>query len=69
MLLGSLTDIPSLVISGAQDQIAPLSEGRALSEAMFGEYQEWKGTAHGLPITQKDKLNSTLEKFFFAHAL
>ena len=69
MLLGSLTDIPSLVISGAQDRIAPPTEGRALSEAISGEYQEWKGTAHGLPITQKDKLNSTLEKFFIAHAL
>ena len=63
-LLGSLTDIPSLVISGTQDRIAPPSEGRALSEAIFGEYQEWKGTAHGLPITQKDKLNSTYYRLF-----
>lgn len=66
-LLGSLAHIPSLVISGAQDRMAPPSEGRALAEAISGEYQEWGGTAHGLPITQKDQLNSTLEKFFIAH--
>ncbi len=57
--LSTLGAIPSLVISGSEDRIAPPSEGRALAEALKTELIVLEG-GHALVVFQADTINEHL---------
>lgn len=60
--ISSLSSIPTLVVSGAHDPIAPPSLGRQISERISGsEFVELSDAAHGVPITHRDWLNDKLD--------
>ena len=59
--LSELSDIPTLVVSGAHDMIAPPQSGRVIAAGIRGsQYVEFADAAHGLPIQYQDRLNSLL---------
>lgn len=57
--------VPTLIIHGDSDQIAPLDMcGRRTAQAISGsELRVYEGAWHGLPFTHKDRLNDDLLAF------
>ncbi len=67
--LGRLKEIPTLVISAAQDKIATCASGMALAAAVPGsKYVEYADAAHGLPIQMPEKIKYELRKWFSSQA-
>jgi pimeloyl-ACP methyl ester carboxylesterase len=63
--LGRLGGIPALVISAAEDPIAPPRFGRRLAKAIGGtHYQELQGASHGVTIEAPHRVNPLLRAFF-----
>lgn len=61
--LDRLSVIPTLVMSGAHDPIAPPVFGRALAAAIRGaHYIEFDDAAHGLPIQHAGRVNALLRE-------
>lgn len=65
--LSTLAAIPTLVLSAAEDRVAPPPFGRALAAAIPGsQYVEWPGAGHGVTIQCADGINETLARHFTA---
>lgn len=65
--LGELAGIPSLVVTGDEDMIAPPWAGKQLAEAIPGaRLVEFHDSAHGLPIHRASEVNSLLMEHFRA---
>lgn len=63
--LSQLAGIPTLVLSGAHDPIAPPRYGRALAAAIPGaRFVEFGDAAHGLPIQHAARVNTLLREHF-----
>lgn len=63
--LAALEGIPTLVVSAAQDRIAPPALGRALASGLPGAtYHELAGAAHGMPIQHAADVNAMLRTHF-----
>ena len=61
--LSALASIPSLVVSGRHDPIAPPRTGRALAAAIgTARYIEFEQASHGLPIQCATEVNALLIK-------
>lgn len=61
--LGELSDIETLVLSGAEDLVAPPEQGRALAEAIPGAtYVELDEAGHALPIRRAAAVNAVLRE-------
>ncbi len=59
--LDRLSDLPTLVVSAAEDRVAPPAQGRALSSAIRGSrYVEVENAAHGVVIQKADAINALL---------
>lgn len=59
--MGELAGKPTLVISAAQDPLAPPRLGRALADAVPGaRYVEFEGAAHGVTVTHAAEVNALL---------
>jgi pimeloyl-ACP methyl ester carboxylesterase len=59
--LHELRGLPALVISAADDPIAPPCAGRAIAAALPGaRYVEIPNASHGVPIHQADRVNALL---------
>lgn len=59
--LGELAGLPTLVVSGCHDPIAPPCAGQALRDGIPGSrYVEMADASHGLPITHADRVNMLL---------
>lgn len=59
--LGELTGIPTLVVSGYYDPIAPPRSGQVLRDGIPGaRYVEMADASHGLPITHAARVNALL---------
>lgn len=59
--LGELAGVPTLVLSGARDLIAPPTLGRQLAAGIPGaRYEEFADAAHGLPIQFPERTNDLL---------
>lgn len=65
--LGELAGVPTLVLSGKHDLIAPPKLGRQLAEGIPGaRYEEFADAAHGLPIQFPERTNDLLRGHFAA---
>lgn len=65
--LGSLSGLPTLVVSATHDRIAPPSAGRALAAGIPGaRYVEIADAGHGVPIQCADRINALLLEHFAA---
>ena len=63
--LARLASIPTLVISAAEDRIAPPATGRALAAAIPGsKYLEIVAAGHGVPIYRAAEVNEILAEHF-----
>lgn len=63
--LDALRSIPTLVVSGTHDRIAPPASGRALAGAIPGaRYVEYDDAGHGLPIQHAERVNQLLREHF-----
>ena len=63
--ISGLSSIPTLVVSGTHDPIAPPSLGRQVSERISeSQFVELPDAAHGVPITHRDWLNDKLDQHF-----
>ena len=63
--LGTLGDIPTLVVSATQDPIAPPTLGSALAEEIPGSrYVEISGASHGVTVTHAADVNRLLVEHF-----
>jgi pimeloyl-ACP methyl ester carboxylesterase len=59
--LGELAGVPTLVVNGAHDPIAPPRAGRALAAGIPGSrYVEQPDASHGMPIHQPGLVNALL---------
>lgn len=59
--LGELRDVPTLVVSGAHDPIAPPRAGQLLADKITGaRYVEYADASHGLPIQWAERVNALL---------
>lgn len=58
-------DVPTLIIHGDDDQIVPIDNTarRANTLVKSSELKVYKGGSHGLPSTEKDKINQDLLAF------
>jgi non-heme chloroperoxidase len=58
-------DVPTLIIHGSDDQIVPLADSALLSSKIVknAELKVYEGAPHGLPSTEKDRLNADLLTF------
>lgn len=62
--LGELAGIPTLVVSGAHDRIAPPGFGRKLAAAISGaQFEEMPDASHGLIVHRPDRINARLRDF------
>lgn len=62
--LAKLAGIPTLVVSAAQDRIAPPVYGRRLAAAIQGaRYEEIPDAAHGVPLARPEVVNRLLRDF------
>jgi pimeloyl-ACP methyl ester carboxylesterase len=67
--LAKLAAVPTLVVSGALDRIAPPAFGRELAAAIPGaRFLEVAGAAHSLPIHQAPAVNALLTEHFGSSA-
>lgn len=67
--LRELAGVPTLVVSAAEDRIAPPVLGRALAERIPGAiYKEIPGAAHGVPLTRAEIINRLLLEFVKARS-
>ncbi|MBK7975935.1 MAG: alpha/beta fold hydrolase [Deltaproteobacteria bacterium] len=65
--LRELASIPTLVLSGELDRIAPPVSGRALAAAIPGaRYVELAGAGHAAPIHRAGEINALLAEHFAA---
>lgn len=64
--LPQINHIPSLIISGKFDVVAPPTEGERLAAALDGAFECWDDAAHGLPITHKERTNARLLEHLLA---
>lgn len=65
--LGELAQIPTLVVSAADDRVAPPANGRALAGAIPGaRYVELSDSGHGVTIHRADEINALLAAHFAA---
>jgi pimeloyl-ACP methyl ester carboxylesterase len=65
--LGELAHLPTLVVSGAHDLIAPPPLGRAIAAGIPGaRYHELVDAAHGAPITHAASVNALLREHLAA---
>ncbi len=63
--LGELAGVPTLVMSGAHDLIAPPKLGKQLAGGIPGaRYEEFADAAHGLPIQFPERTNALLRDHF-----
>lgn len=63
--LAELAGLPTLVVSGTHDPIAPPALGRALAAGIPGaRYVEYPDGSHGLPIQLAARLNGLLASHF-----
>lgn len=61
--LGELAGVPTLVVSGAHDVVAPPAQGRALAAAIPGaRLVVFEDAAHGLPLTRIERTNALLRE-------
>ena len=61
--LGRLTGVPTLVVSGRHDPIAPPVFGRAIAAGIGGSrYVEFEDASHALVIQSRDRLNALLRE-------
>ena len=61
--LGELVNLPALVVSAEFDRIAPPASGRAIAAGLKGgRYVEVAGAAHGIPLTDPDRINVLLNE-------
>ena len=59
--LHQLSGIPTLVISGEKDGLAPSSSGRAIAAGIPGSrYVEIPGASHALPILEAERCGALL---------
>lgn len=58
--LASLAGLPTLVLSGTHDRLAPGAYGRALAAAIPGAIYREADAAHGLPLTRPQEINDLL---------
>lgn len=66
--LGELARIPTLVVAGAEDRIAPPELGRALAAGIpDARYHELAAAAHALTIHRADELNAPLSEHLASH--
>jgi pimeloyl-ACP methyl ester carboxylesterase len=66
-ILNQLANVPTLVVSGAHDPIAPPRLGRALADGIPGAaFVEFAEAGHALPIQCADRLNALLLGHFSA---
>lgn len=58
-------DVPTLIIHGDDDQIVPIEASAMLSSKIVknARLKVYKGGAHGIPSTEKDRINSDLLEF------
>ena len=64
-ILDQLSPLPTLVVSAAEDRVAPPTQGRALAAAIRGSrYIEIEGAAHGVVIQKAGEVNALLEAHF-----
>jgi len=64
-IVDQLSPLPTLVVSAAEDRVAPPAQGRALAAAIRGSrYVEIEGAAHGVVIQKADAINALLEEHF-----
>lgn len=67
--LPELAAIPTLVVSGDEDRIAPPALGRAIADAIPGtRYHELTAAAHALTIQRASEVNALLAEHFLQHA-
>jgi pimeloyl-ACP methyl ester carboxylesterase len=65
--LGNLAGLPTLVVSGAHDPIAPPRFGRAIAAGIRGaRFVEFADASHALPIQCAGRLNATLAEHLLA---
>jgi pimeloyl-ACP methyl ester carboxylesterase len=65
--LGELAGVPTLVMAGTHDPIAPPKLGRALADGTPGaKFVEYADASHGLPIQWPDRVNARLEEHLTA---
>jgi pimeloyl-ACP methyl ester carboxylesterase len=65
--LGELAGLPTLVMAGAHDPIAPPAAGRQIAAGIPGsEYVEYADASHGLPIQWPDRVNARLAEHIAA---
>lgn len=63
--LGSLAHIPTLVVSAAEDRIAPPANGRAIAAAIPGaRYVALSDSGHGVTIHRAEEVNALLADHF-----
>lgn len=61
--LSSFAGLPTLVVSGAHDRIAPPSAGQALAAGIPGaRYVEIANGAHGVPVQLPERVNALLRE-------
>jgi pimeloyl-ACP methyl ester carboxylesterase len=59
--LSTLAGVPTLVVSGRHDPIAPPAFGRAIAAGIPGaRYVEYEDASHALPIQHADRINALL---------
>jgi non-heme chloroperoxidase len=58
-------DVPTLIVHGDDDQIVPIADSALLSAKIVkhATLKIYEGGPHGIPITQKDRLNADLLAF------
>jgi non-heme chloroperoxidase len=61
-------DVPTLIIHGDDDQIVPIGASAMLSSKIVknAQLKVYKGGAHGIPSTEKDRINADLLEFLMA---
>ncbi|HVL11627.1 MAG TPA: alpha/beta fold hydrolase [Gemmata sp.] len=65
--LGELAGVPTLVMAGSHDPIAPPRVGRVPADGIPGaKYVEFPDASHGLPITHAHRVNALLREHLAA---
>jgi 3-oxoadipate enol-lactonase len=66
--LGTLSQIPALVVNGSLDTSIPPDMGKRLCELLGADLVELAGCAHMAPLEAPEKFIDILEPFLLAHA-